>query len=596
MSIAAARALADGETAMIEGVLTTRLGALESGRSGFIQDASGGIALYLDDTVTGDWPAGTSISVEGTVASRFSQRTVRIAEADITTGPVASLPDAVQIATGEATETIEGLRVTVSGPVVGAPDQLTDGLGVTIDDGSGPVRAVIGPEAAGGVAISSGMLATVTGPLGQRDSTGTGSAGYRIQATLPGELELGPTPTLTPTPSPTASSSPTPTPAATPTPAPTATATRTPTPTSTVTATLTPSPTTSTTPSPTPSGAILTMGQVRAVAVGSKVRTTGVVAAEAGRLGSPALLAIVDATGGLVVHLPAGAGTYTRGTLLDVAGKLAAPYGQLEIRPAKADIRLLGTGALPTPDAVASSGLTESSEGRLVTTSGRLASKPKKTSAGVLTIILERDGAASVKVMADPSSRVAGASLKVGTTYRVTGFVGQRASRSGALDGYRIWVRDTADLVVTAGPGASPSPKPHGGKASPTPGSGSPATMSIARALRITDRDVAIDAVVTAPATLLDSTGRRIVVQDGSGAVEVLLPTDSVAPAVGSRIHVDRPDRRRLRRPATPVGHPRSHGQRVVARRRDPPWATGARPRVAAGERHRPRRHGPQAR
>ena len=261
------------------------------------------------------------------------------------------------------------------------------------------------------------------------------------------------------------------------------------------------------------------------------------VAAEAGRLGSPALLAIVDATGGLVVHLPAGAGTYTRGTLLDVAGKIAAPYGQLEIRPAKADIRLLGTGLLPTPDAVASSGLTESSEGRLVTTSGRLTSKPKKTSAGVLTIILERDGAASVKVMADLSSRVAGASLKVGATYRVTGFVGQRASRSGALDGYRIWVRDTADLIVTAGPGASPSAKPRGGKASPTPGSGSPATMSIARALRITDRDVAIDAVVTTPATLLDSTGRRIVVQDGSGAVEVLLPTDSAAPAVGSRIH-----------------------------------------------------------
>ena len=61
--------------------------------------------------------------------------------------------------------------------------------------------------------------------------------------------------------------------------------------------------------------------------------------------------------------------------------------------------------------------------------------------------------------------------------------------------------------------------------------------MSIARALRITDRDVAIDAVVTTPATLLDSTGRRIVVQDASGAVEVLLPTDSPAPAVGTRIH-----------------------------------------------------------
>jgi hypothetical protein len=428
---------------------------------------------------------------------------------------------------------VEGLRVTVSGTVAGAPDQLTDGLGLTIDDGSGPVRAVIGPDAAGGMTITSGMVATVTGPLGQRDSTGTGSAGYRIQATSAGELELAPTPTPTATPTPT----PTPTPAPTMTPTPTSTPAPTFAPTPTPSATSTPSTTPTASPSATPSSAVFTLGQVRAIVVGTNVRTTGVVVVEAGRLGSPALLGLADATGGLVVHLPSGAGTYARGTLLDVAGKLAAPYGQLEIRPAKADIRVLGTGALPTPSAVSGPGLTESSEGHLVTTTGRLTAKPKKTSAGALTIVLERDGATPVKVMADPSSRLAAASLKVGATYRVVGFVGQRASRSGALDGYRIWVRDTSDVVLMTAPGASPSPTPHGGKASPTPGTGSPATMSIARALRITDRDVSIDAVVTTPATLLDSTGRRIVVQDGSGAVEVLLPTDGAAPTVGARIH-----------------------------------------------------------
>ena len=61
--------------------------------------------------------------------------------------------------------------------------------------------------------------------------------------------------------------------------------------------------------------------------------------------------------------------------------------------------------------------------------------------------------------------------------------------------------------------------------------------MSIARALKIYDKDVAIDAIVTVPATLLDSTGRRIVVQAASGAVEVLLPTDTTAPPVGARVH-----------------------------------------------------------
>ena len=62
---------------------------------------------------------------------------------------------------------------------------------MTIDDGSGTVRAVIGPLAAEGLTLASGMIATISGPLGQRDSSGTGTAGYRIHATLAGELERG---------------------------------------------------------------------------------------------------------------------------------------------------------------------------------------------------------------------------------------------------------------------------------------------------------------------------------------------------------------------------------------------------------------------
>ena len=44
---------------------------------------------------------------------------------------------------------------------------------------------------------------------------------------------------------------------------------------------------------------------------------------------------------------------------------------------------------------------------------------------------------------------------------------------------------------------------------------------------------------MTAPATLLDATGRRIVVQDASAAVEILLPTGTPAPAVGSKIRAE---------------------------------------------------------
>jgi hypothetical protein len=50
--------------------------------------------------------------------------------------------------------------------------------------------------------------------------------------------------------------------------------------------------------------------------------------------------------------------------------------------------------------------------------------------------------------MADASSRIGNAGFQLGATYRIIGFVGQRATRSGALDGYRIWVRDPADVIV----------------------------------------------------------------------------------------------------------------------------------------------------
>jgi OB-fold nucleic acid binding domain len=41
---------------------------------------------------------------------------------------------------------------------------------------------------------------------------------------------------------------------------------------------------------------------------------------------------------------------------------------------------------------------------------------------------------------------------------------------------------------------------------------------------------------VTAGANLLDSSGRRVVVQDASGAIEILLPKDTAAPQVGARL------------------------------------------------------------
>ena len=74
-----------------------------------------------------------------------------------------------------------GLLVEVRG-------DLTDGLGLIVDDGSGQIRVIVGPDALGGLPVPSGTLVVATGPVGQRDSTGTGLAGYRIHATEAGAL------------------------------------------------------------------------------------------------------------------------------------------------------------------------------------------------------------------------------------------------------------------------------------------------------------------------------------------------------------------------------------------------------------------------
>jgi uncharacterized protein YdeI (BOF family) len=525
-SIAAARALPDGASVTVSGILTTDLGALESGRTAFIEDETGGIALYLDATVVSPLPAGTVVLASGVVDERYAQRTLRVTESDLVLLGTAGLPPANDAATGAATEALEGTRIRVSGVLIGTPDSLADGSAISVDDGSGPVRVIVTPAALGGRDLGSGSMVTAKGPLGQRDSTGTGASGYRIYVTLPEEITIEPPATPSPmqtpssTPEPTSSPSSTPDPGVSPTPLPSPTASAGP-----------PSPT----PSPTPTSNAMSIAAARALPVGSTVSVRGVVSAEPGRLGTPALFAIADDTGGILVKLPDGIAPPARGRMVDVRGPLADPYGQLEIRPGPADLSGGGTGDLPAPVTLSPSGPSESSEGRLVRIDGLVVVRPQKATSGDIGLTIETANGTRVRIMADASSGIGTSAFAMDARYRITGIAGQRASKKGVPDGYRVWVRDPADIDLLAGP-------PSGSSASPSAGGSqkpqSPATISIAAALRVTDRDVAIAAVVTAPATLLDASGRRIVVQDGSGAVEILLPKDGKAPTVGTRVHV----------------------------------------------------------
>jgi hypothetical protein len=520
LSIETARALPDGTDVLVAGILTTPLGALESGRTSFIQDSTGGIAVYLDAAVIDPLPAGMALVVRGTVDARFAQRTVRAAEADLTVTGDASAPAAADTATGAAGETAEGLRIRVTGAIVDGPDALADGSAVTVDDGSGPVRVVVTPDALGGRSLDVGSTVTASGPLGQRDSSGTGLEGYRLFVTGLLDLVIEPSAAPSPTPSPTS------TPAPTTSPSPTATPTLSP------STTGPPTPSLSPTPSVSPAPIALTIAAIRSLPVGTTVTVRGVVTAEAGRLGTPSLLAIADATGGIVIKRPDGVATAARGRTLVVTGPIADPYGQLEVRPAMTGFSIGGNAALPDAIELPAAGPSEATEGRLVRLTGTVTTGPSKATSGDITLSVETTAGTLVRVMADASSRLGPTSFTKGARYRITGIVGQRASRKGALDGYRVWVRDAHDVVLlAAAPGATPS-----ATARPGASGNAPSVVGIASALRTRDRDLAIEAVVTAPADLLDSSGRRVVVQDASGAIEVLLPKDAQAPKVGARI------------------------------------------------------------
>jgi len=195
------------------------------------------------------------------------------------------------------------------------------------------------------------------------------------------------------------------------------------------------------------------------------VTVAGVVTAEAGRLGIPPVLAIADGSGGIAVRLPDGADSPARGATVLVRGQLADPYGQLEIRPGPSGFTATGRGSLPAPVRLTAAQLGEATEGRLAEIVGTVTAGPRKGTSGDLTIDLVDAAGTAFRVVADGSSGIGPADLVKDRAYRLTGIVGQRASRKGALDGYRLYPRDRADVVTTTaagGPGASPSPSGSG--------------------------------------------------------------------------------------------------------------------------------------
>jgi DNA/RNA endonuclease YhcR with UshA esterase domain len=529
--VAAARLAPDGTRVVVEGVLTTPLGSLEDGRGGFLQDESGGIALLLPAVPPDVLAAGLLVRASGVVGDRYAQRTVRLDGPPDVVG-IASRPSPQEIATGAASEVLEGRLVAAEGLVTGAPAILASGYSLVIDDGSGGLRVVLAFDTTSPPAR--GARLRVAGPLGQRDTSGTGAAGYRAIVTDPSLAQVGPAPSPEASPSPAPSPEPTPgaSPSPNPTPAPTPAPAPAPSPEPTPGASPSPNPTPAPTPTPpTP----VTIAMARALGAGGRALVEGVVTAEASLLGLPALLAIQDATGGIFVRLPDGAPRPPRGTQIRVSGRLTDPHGQLEIRPVAGDLALVAGGSVPDPLPIAAAQMGETTEGRLVTIEGTLEATVARVASGDAVMRLVDATGTAFRARAARASGVAAATLVPGTRLRLTGIVGQRASGKGALDGYRLWLRDPSDLAVIAaapplGPGATPRPSPG----APAAGLVEP----IAAVLLRSSGPVTVEGVVTTPATLFDATGRRIIVEDITAAAEILLPAGTAAPAPGSRVRV----------------------------------------------------------
>jgi hypothetical protein len=263
------------------------------------------------------------------------------------------------------------------------------------------------------------------------------------------------------------------------------------------------------------------------------VTVQGTVTVQAGQVLGDRTLVMQDVTGGIPVRLPSVGlvSDYPRGSIIRASGELAAPYGNLELRPDDVgDISTLGSGGLPDARTLTSGGLAESNEGILATLTATISSIDSYDSGAVSIEVVDSRGEGKVYAFA-PVGLAAGG-LERDQRIRATGIVGQRASSSGAADGYRLWLRGTGDLTIAAeAPTPTPSTPPgdDGGSSDPRP-------RRVAIADAAEGDTVVIVGVVTSKAGLIDSEARRVTVQDRSGAILVRYPADTTPARVGSLI------------------------------------------------------------
>jgi hypothetical protein len=409
VSIAAARSLPDGTTAHIRAVALTDSAFTEGG--GYLDDGTAGIAVLVTD---GTFQRGDMVDVLGELDDRFSQRTLRADGADIVAlGGANPDPAPIPTTTGASGESLEGRLAAISGIVLGAPSELTTGLGFDLDDGSGPMRVIVATASAIDVSdwVPGARVHTV-GVLGQRDSSGSGTAGYRVQPRDPADVIGVDAPqNVSPTPGASGSSAPSASPSAGQVP-------------------------------------LVTIAQARGVERNTRVRVRGVVTLPTGLIDTGSAI-IQDASGGILLRLGDEAGRLQVGQLVEVSGKASTKSGMISIQVTTPPVAL-GTQASPAPLRRATASAAEADEARLVVVRGALVAAARRSGTGSVSFDID-DGSGPLRVYAAAALELDREGLEAGAWVEATGPLGQETTGSQPQRGYRVWLRTEGDLAIVAG-------------------------------------------------------------------------------------------------------------------------------------------------
>lgn len=404
--VGTARGLPDGSTATIEAVALTGFDFADGG--GYVADATGAIAVLPD----GDsFVRGRLVRVTGEIDDRFGQRTIRPAAGGVVDLGPAAEPAPAGMATGAIGEATEGHLVRIAAAIIGPASALTSGVAFDVDDGSGPTRLVV--ATATGIDVSgwtSGTVVELVGVVGQRDSTGSGTAGYRVQPRDPGDL-VAVTPPAEPTPTPASTGDP------------------------------------SSSPGASPEPGVMTVAAARAAARNARVRVQGTVTLPTGVVDAQTA-AIQDATGAILVRLSEEAGSLRLGQRVDVSGARSTKSGMETIR-VTVPPRALGSASDPAPRSLATGAPAEAREAELVVVRGRLVASARRASSGTVSMEID-DGSGPLRIVAGSSLELDRTALVEGAWIEVRGVLGQETTGAQPLRGYRVWPRSAADLRITA--------------------------------------------------------------------------------------------------------------------------------------------------